>query len=326
MKAAPRPEPLRAPYVVVDDFLPPELAQAMRKDIDTHFSDSAKQRHESHRIWDYWFVPGMYTYLRATPERVIQPTRVQRFMAALSSWSCATLGMSSVTAATLSLYIPGCKQGLHNDSGNGRFGFVYSLTPNERKTDGGETVVFHEGDPTRAHLTSAAAGTSFYTAIPPHFNRLVVFDDRMPHAVMRVDGSMNPVEGRIVLHGHLSDGGPIVEGALDAETVVRIAGQAVRSLHAGRTHKIAGLYHGPFVVRLVIGPDGKVAGCHPILDRVKQLKEGGAGPQSAVARLLEGLSALRFPAAGAGTRATLPILFGGDIGSRRSNPKLCLAV
>ena len=31
--------PLRAPVLVADDFLPLELAAAMRQDIDTHFAD-----------------------------------------------------------------------------------------------------------------------------------------------------------------------------------------------------------------------------------------------------------------------------------------------
>jgi hypothetical protein len=87
---------------------------------------------------------------------------------------------------------------------------VYSLTRNERQTIGGETLVQHDVDPFRAHLTRAAAGRSFYDVIEPKFNRLVVFDDRLPHGVERVDGSMDPTEGRFVLHGHLSEGGTIM--------------------------------------------------------------------------------------------------------------------
>lgn len=304
-------EPLRAPYIVVDDFLPLDLALAMRKDIEAHFGTPEKHKPDTHQVWNYWFVPGLYTYLRATPERVIEKQRVQEFFYALQSWSCETLGMAQVTWPYLSLYVTGCRQGLHNDALNGRFGFVYSLTPNERKTSGGETIIFREGDPLRSHLRSAASGTSFYEAVAPRFNRLVVFDDRMPHAVEQVDGSMDPVQGRIVLHGHLGDGGPIIVGALAPATVIETAAKAVQSfageLNAART----GVYHGPLVVHLKIDPSGQVKTCKLLLDRVKQLDSSDLGPQPHIASLMTKLSILEFPTSSEETSLTLPIMFGG---------------
>ena len=48
-------------------------------------------------------------------------------MRTLRTWSLETLGLGTVTRPYLSLYVPGCLQGWHNDSGNGRFAYVYSL-------------------------------------------------------------------------------------------------------------------------------------------------------------------------------------------------------
>jgi Rps23 Pro-64 3,4-dihydroxylase Tpa1-like proline 4-hydroxylase len=37
--------------------------------------------------------------------------------------------------------------------------------------------------------------------VPPLFNRLTVFDPRVPHGVPVVEGTRDPREGRLVLHG-----------------------------------------------------------------------------------------------------------------------------
>jgi Rps23 Pro-64 3,4-dihydroxylase Tpa1-like proline 4-hydroxylase len=124
----------------------------------------------------------------------------------------ALLGLSRVTWPYLSLYVAGCRQGVHNDSANGRFAFVYSLTKTQRSSIGGDTILYREGDPFRSKLRTPSADADFFERVPPRFNRLLVFDDRLPHAVDRVDGSTDPIECRLVLHGHLSEGGPIIRG------------------------------------------------------------------------------------------------------------------
>jgi len=112
-------------------------------------------------------VPNLYTYLRTSPEKVIRREYVEQFMRSLEIWSGKNLGMNRVGYPYLSLYVDGCRQALHNDAKNGRFAFVYSLTRNERKTIGGETIVLHEGDPFRTKLKTPAAGRNFYTCIEP---------------------------------------------------------------------------------------------------------------------------------------------------------------
>src|SRR5579862_1259936 len=115
---------LRSHYIVIDDFLPAEIAVAMRKNIDDHFGKPATHHPETHQIWNYWFVPEMYTYLRTLPEKVIRRGSVDGFMNKLEFWSAKTLGMRAVSYPYLSLYVSGCRQGLHNDATNGRFAFV----------------------------------------------------------------------------------------------------------------------------------------------------------------------------------------------------------
>ena len=283
----------------------------MRQDIDFHFEKPGAHRPEKHQVWNYWHIPELYTYLRTNCDKVIELERVQQFMAALTDWSIRTLGMGHVTWPYLSLYVSGCKQGIHNDSTNGRFAFVYSLTKNDRKTSGGETIVLKQGDPFRSRLTKPGAGTYFYDQIAPQFNRLAVFDDRMPHAVERVDGSMDPVEGRFVLHDHISESGPIIQGELAPDAVNAVVGKL--SDLATEIAAWPERYHGPVVLRFIVQPSGKVEDAVILVDR---LARGDQIPIDA-GQIADTLSAqaidLIFPQSPASSEVTLPIVIGGKL-------------
>jgi hypothetical protein len=43
----------------------------------------------------------------------------------------------------------------------------------------------------------------YFYVIPPLFNQLLLFDDRLAHMVPVVQGTMNPVHGRLCLTGHV---------------------------------------------------------------------------------------------------------------------------
>jgi hypothetical protein len=59
-----------APVAVFGNFLPKDLAEAMRADIDAHFAKPGAHRPNTHQVWNYWFVPELYTYLRTSPEKI----------------------------------------------------------------------------------------------------------------------------------------------------------------------------------------------------------------------------------------------------------------
>jgi hypothetical protein len=110
---------------------------------------------ERHQVWNYWYVPGSYTYLRTSPEKVIGPDLAQNFHQRLKTYVYETFGLANTTWPYLSAYVTGCSQALHNDARGGRLGYVYSLTRwDERKFSGGETLLFHE-QPWQQDLTSA---------------------------------------------------------------------------------------------------------------------------------------------------------------------------
>lgn len=294
-------------FEAYDDFLAGDEADALRAPVDAHFSEPHQHRFDKHFVWNYWYVPGLYTYLRAAPENVIPHDRVAGFHDALTRWASETLGLAHVTWPILSLYVDGCGQGIHNDSANGRFGYVYSLT-RDRQGRGGETIIFKEGDPFRSRLRQADAGVGLYDLVAPVFNRLVLFDDRMPHGVQRIEGSMDPTDARIVLHGHISEAGPVMEGPLPAR-FVEAAREAALAAALAAFPDTGPLHHGPLCVRLDIAPHGRVSDCRVLVHRVA--RSDGGDPDPLVDEIVDGLATARFPAASAPTVAILPILTGG---------------
>jgi hypothetical protein len=305
--------PQREPHMEEDDFLPARTADEMRAAIDAHFSEPHRHMPDVHQVWNYWYVPDLYTYLRTMPEKIIPRPLVERFHSALTSWARENLGMGFVTWPYLSLYVDGCQQNLHNDSLGGRFGYVYSLTWDERKTIGGETIVLREGDLMRNNMTNSAAGWNMYEMIPPRFNRLVVFDDRMPHGVQRVEGAMDPLEGRFVMHGHISEAGPIVSGALTPHAVADSIDDVVKdyaiALATGPEQ-----YHGPLVLRIAVDSSGEVRSVMPMLDRLARRDGGPTG--EAVDRIVALVEKMRFPAADGPTNIRAPLLIGGPLPPR----------
>ena len=298
-----------APVAVVDDFLPLDLANAMRADIDAHFANPHRHNAETHQVWNYWFVPELYTYLRTNTANIFEPDRDKAFYKSLLTWSVENLGMAAVTNPYLSLYVSGCRQAWHNDSGNGRFAYVYSLTRDERRTTGGETFVMREGDGLRENLLRPAASYQFYEIVAPKFNRLVIFDDRAPHAVSQVEGSMDPVEGRFVLHGHMGERGTTIIGALPAAAVDAAVNPALESFASADADRLR-LYPGPISLRLNIDPNGAVDECEIIIDRVVHPDPNDPHWENLREDLCERLEALRFPAAAGPSKVILPVLLG----------------
>jgi hypothetical protein len=296
-------------YTVIDDFF--AEAQELRAGIDAHFAEPAKHRPESHQVWNYWHVPGLYTYLRTSPEKVLPRTLVERFIAKLRALALYRFGLVDVTWPYLSLYVAGCQQGLHNDSKNGRFGYVYSLTRwDERKFQGGETLIFKEQDYFgSAAVTRANAGLGLYDLVPARFNRLLLFDDRLLHAVPRLEGTMVPQDGRLVLHGHVSEGPVAVAGALAPAAAVAVVEKARPALERRVAEAGAGLA-GLVSVRLTLGGDGTVLKDEVLFDRLLPTMGNAAAPEAATAAVREILSTLEFPAAEGSSLVTIAVPFG----------------
>lgn len=309
MKAPMSIDPRAARHVIAD-YSP--LAQLLREQVDRHFG--TPDRHgPQHQVWNYWYVPDSYTYLRTSPEKVVERPLVEQFHAGLMSFAIEQLGMDHVSWPFLSLYVDGCGQALHNDSRNGEFGYVYSLTRwDERHFSGGETLLFHAQDYWGSgRFAQSGATSAFYELVPSRFNQLLLFDDRVPHSVPTVRGVSDPRAARLVLHGHLSARRVIVRGPLSepppggAEWEDRLV-----ALMEATLKQQAGQVHGVSTIELKVEASGRVASCRPLVDRVLPLAPG-ADPAALLARISQDLSALPFPAAEGDSVVTVPFVFGG---------------
>ena len=194
--------------------MPSAVALEMRATAEMHLGNPYQHSMKTHANWDYWYVPGLYTYLRTDPEKVLGARLMGMFRSRLAQWTAERFGHLPARQCYLSLYINGCRQGQHNDAANGRFGYVYSLTKDDRRTIGGETLIWNEENYFESRMHQPAWGPAFYQSISPRFNRLLVFDDRMPHSVQLVKlylqenpppvpdwlerGGTEPPEGRVL--------------------------------------------------------------------------------------------------------------------------------
>jgi hypothetical protein len=118
------------------------------------------------------------------------------------------------------------------------------------------------------------------------------------------------LEGRIVVHGHMSEGGITIEGSLGVEAVSPALQPALAELWH-RCQASAPHYHGLLVLRLEIGPEGGVPRCALLFDRV--LPASPLNPPFPSGDLVELFAACRFPAAAGPSRITVPVAIGGEL-------------
>ena len=213
----------RAHLHVSDDFLPAGLAERLRGSFDERFADP-KQGGPERFAWDYWHVPDQYNLLRTPAKAYFSEEDYRELEDALLAYGQDKLGCSRMTPAWLSCYVDGCYQNFHADNPHGPWAFVLSLTRSADRFEGGATTIMKPSVLEYWRSYDSSKGCEFgdvFDTVAPQFNRLTVFDPRIPHGVSRVRGTQDPREGRLVLHGWYADPTPFFDGALDEDTVRR---------------------------------------------------------------------------------------------------------
>jgi|SRR4051794_30466833 len=156
-----------------------------------------------HQCWDFWYTPNVYCYLRTDPTKVLGRGLVDDFLQCLTNLCQSELQGVMPRHPWMTLHLNGMRHEVHNDSFNGTYGYIFSLTRDVNCFSGGETCVarprvFDELEPRRNN-----AWHGYFEVMPPIFNQLLLFDDRLPHMVPVVQGTLNPSSGRVCLTGHL---------------------------------------------------------------------------------------------------------------------------
>ena len=260
-------------------------------------------------MWDYWHVPGQYSYLR-TPARGFFPGPLYgRLLAAIRAWGVATLGCAGVSDPWLSYYLDGGRQELHADVPQGPWSYVYSLTRDPGFT-GGETVLL------RDQVLDYWAGfdaerplerDDLVHRISSEFDQLVVFDSRVPHGVSLVQGTADPLRSRVVLHGWFRPPALTIQGSLRPDQIAEPA--ASLSERWAQISRVDGPLSGIAVWEVAIDPDGS-AHPRPLTGTLVATAHSAAGPMVAIQRMTEALASTRFPPADQPSTLLFPVSAG----------------
>jgi hypothetical protein len=290
------------------------FAREMRAAFEAHFADPYAMKPPQHFVWNYWHVPGRYTYLRSELPAVLGRELANRFLQHLETWSLLRYGLKP-RMPWLSLYVNGCEQGLHNDAGNGRLAYVYSLTRwQERRFSGGETLLLRPQARALERQTNSSSLGDLMQLVPADFNRLILFDDRQPHGVARLSGTMAPAEGRLVIHGHLIETEPVLIGALPAAALASI-GATLQSDFARLSAAANQDVHGVVTLRADIAANGAIGNARVLSDIAWALNARGEEVKREIVQAaLAHLGALqKFPTASAPSILIAATRFGAGL-------------
>ena len=257
---------LKAPqhFRTVDNFY--AAASELRQTFDAHFSEP-RQAHPMRFVWDYWHVPDQYTLHRTQAADYFDPDEFKALTDALTAYGQRELGCRAISPPWLSFYTSGCEQALHADVPQGPLAYVLSLTKwDERQFSGGETAILQPQVLDYWRGFNSGEGLEYadlISLVPPLFNRLTIFDARVPHGVRRVEGEQDPRGARLVLHGWFTEPEPFFDGALDEAQVEQGLGPSLtRCIEAISPPCVTGLLS----IRLDIAPEGTVSKVDTLVD------------------------------------------------------------
>lgn len=235
-----------------------ELITSLRQEFDDRFSNPLETTSDRF-VWDYWHVPGQYSLMRTPADAFFPENLYQQIEAQILDFGCRELGCRGISPIWLSYYVHGHRQEFHTDAPHGPFAFVLSLTDfDHRRFSGGETMLLQTQilNFWKNYERRAVELSDVLNLIPPKFNRMTVFDPRIPHGVRTVEGVTEPREGRVVLHGWYTEPSAYFEGDIDEEIASDILNASLGPLYEalGQLPEARGILN----VRLEVLADGIV--------------------------------------------------------------------
>lgn len=281
-------------------------------DLRNHFEKVFENPHQpgSERfVWDYWNIPDQYALLR-TPAYHFFPKKIyEKFHRSLVMWGRENLGCHDISPPWLSCYVDGCFQNMHCDAPHGPWAFVYSLTPwKDRPFTGGETFLLQPSLLRFWEQPNAAFGAEqgqILEHIESKFNRLLVFDPRIPHGVKQVRGVHDVRQARLVIHGWFVNPRPFVAGPLPLKAVEKMAAALEREVLNGFFQK--GVWQGTLIYRFEVSARGEVATCK-LLSTTLQSKELGDVAELQK-RIQKFINQFEFPKSKSISTVTFPLSF-----------------
>jgi hypothetical protein len=294
--------------MIVERFAPE--ARALRAHFDERFADP-RAATEGRFVWDYWHVPGQYTALRTPAWRYFPAALYEKFHRRLVAWGRKTLGCHDVSPPWMSCYVEGCVQHFHGDLPHGPWAFVWSLTAwDKRVFRGGETLLLRDEvlDFWSDFVSiRSVEEPEILRAIEPAFNRLVVFDPRVPHGVREVRGTTDPRQGRLVIHGWFVQPRPFIDGPLSTRQLAsRTASlEAVVSRALGAGLSLSGMLS----VRFRVSVSGQVRSVLVLSDTTRVPRAEERHRVALVRAILDAIRGWSFSTQREPSTVTLPFVF-----------------
>jgi hypothetical protein len=282
------------------------------KKLRTHFEDRFRDPLEARSdrfVWDYWHVPNQYTALRTPAYHFFPKKTYDDFHNQLVWWGRRTLGCHDVSPPWMSCYLDGFGQELHGDLPHGPWAFVFSLTPwKTREFTGGETVLLKQDILEYWSRFESQRGLELgdiVEEVPANFNRLTVFDPRIPHGVKTVKGPHDLLKGRLVIHGWFVQPRPFIEGPLapkDLQVLIDdLSGELSEAINDGLD------IQGMLSLRLSFAASGKITKVVVLTNSVKS--PDSAVEASIVKHIVAWLKRASVRKQRGSSEVTLPLVF-----------------
>jgi len=307
----PSAEDVLPSWILTQDQFSPQ-AKGLRQEFDQRFADPKKTSSERF-VWDYWHVPGQYTLLRTPAYHYFTPKLYDPFHESLVRWGRQNLGCWDISPPWLSCYVEGCRQEFHSDVPHGAWAYVFSLSPVKPVYTGGETMVMRPE--VLSYWRNFAEATdreqsSFIQKIPSKFNRLTVFDPRLPHGVTELRGTQDPREGRLVIHGWFTQPKTYLDGYLSEKATERALNEASfrvsQAVLESETRGLSPFTQGTLAIGLQVGTSGKVLSARYMTNTL--IDQDGKIPTRLLKKILKIYQQLEFPRARGKTWLTVPLI------------------
>lgn len=232
-------------------------AEEMRGVYDARFG-TPRAASDDRFVWDFWHIPDQYSYLRTPGQNFFPPDLYSDLVVRLRVWGLANLGCAGLVRPWLSYYVDGCHQALHADVPQGPWAYVLSLTRwDSRRFRGGETLVARDrllDFWSRSEPDAGMEETDLLETVPARFNQLTVFDARFPHGVRRLEGTRDPTEGRIAVHGWFREPRILVADRIASPATTEALETATATVGCGAPRDVAGLV----TARVRVAASGRV--------------------------------------------------------------------
>lgn len=284
-------------------------ALKLREEFDLVFSNP-NDFNPKRFIWDYWHMPGRYHHLRTPAHHFFSEKNYNQFHNYLVEWGRKNLGCHNISMPVLSCYPNGSYQRIHADVPHGPWAFVFSLTKNHKKFEGGETFILK--DSTLNYWSNFKEQNnrevdSFQHTIPSKFNQLTVFDPRRPHGVTEVKGPEDVCDSRLVIHGWFINPRPYVVGGLTANQAHKALQNAFVNFDAFLSAEAA--LHGCVAIRIKVTADGRVTKLQFISSSLIDTNDATRRFNQLYKNLESSLKSVKFPKVKLSSEITIPISF-----------------